>query len=191
MVLLLIKKLNWSPWPESASELYRPSDRRLSAKLVPTFADRWCHVVSVTDPYGRILGFLVRSSYFFLSSSSIVLTWLSEPCSRYHSNYFQEVPSPSMLIYCHGFMRSFHTPCAEHMHATGRWSLLWTRRIELISPHPEIHFNIIIQLIPLLFPPTCALCLFCPLPTPWLDHSNYIWREAEVKLCYLLDLLAI
>jgi hypothetical protein len=26
-----------TPWPESASELYRPSDRRLSAKLVPTF----------------------------------------------------------------------------------------------------------------------------------------------------------
>jgi hypothetical protein len=29
-----------------------------------TFADRWCHVVSVTDPYGRILGFLDRSRYF-------------------------------------------------------------------------------------------------------------------------------
>jgi hypothetical protein len=28
------------PWPKSASELYRPSDRRLSAKLVPAFADR-------------------------------------------------------------------------------------------------------------------------------------------------------
>jgi hypothetical protein len=28
-------------WHESASELYRLSDRRLSAKLVPTFADRW------------------------------------------------------------------------------------------------------------------------------------------------------
>jgi hypothetical protein len=26
-----------TPWSESASELYRPSDRRLSAKLVPTF----------------------------------------------------------------------------------------------------------------------------------------------------------
>jgi hypothetical protein len=26
-------------WPESASELYRPSDRRLSAKLVSTLAD--------------------------------------------------------------------------------------------------------------------------------------------------------
>jgi hypothetical protein len=29
-----------TPCPESASELYRPSDRRLSAKLVRTFADR-------------------------------------------------------------------------------------------------------------------------------------------------------
>jgi hypothetical protein len=28
-----------TPWPESASELYRPSDLRLSAKLVPTFVD--------------------------------------------------------------------------------------------------------------------------------------------------------
>jgi hypothetical protein len=47
-----------TPWSESASELYRPSDRRLSAKLVPIFADRGCHVVGVKDPYGRILGFL-------------------------------------------------------------------------------------------------------------------------------------
>jgi hypothetical protein len=36
---LYIKKKD-TPWPESASELCRPSDRRLSAKLVPTFADR-------------------------------------------------------------------------------------------------------------------------------------------------------
>jgi hypothetical protein len=34
----------------SMDELYRPSDRRLSAKWLPTFADRGCHVVSVTDP---------------------------------------------------------------------------------------------------------------------------------------------
>jgi hypothetical protein len=54
------------PWHESAKELYRPSDRRLSAKLVPTFADRGCYVVSVTDPYSRILGFLDRNRYFFL-----------------------------------------------------------------------------------------------------------------------------
>jgi hypothetical protein len=35
---------NQTPCPESASELYRPSDRRLSAKSVPTFADRGCRV---------------------------------------------------------------------------------------------------------------------------------------------------
>jgi hypothetical protein len=28
------------------------------------FVDRGCHVVSVTDPYGRFLGFLERSRYF-------------------------------------------------------------------------------------------------------------------------------
>jgi hypothetical protein len=50
-----LKKYNKTrtPWPESASELYGPRDRRLSAKLVPTFADRGCHVVSVPSlrPY--------------------------------------------------------------------------------------------------------------------------------------------
>jgi hypothetical protein len=55
-------KLNQTPWPESASELYRPKDRRSSEKLVPTIADRGCHVVSVTDPYGRIFGFLDLNS---------------------------------------------------------------------------------------------------------------------------------
>jgi hypothetical protein len=43
----------------------RPSDRRLSAKSLPTCADRGCHVISVTDPSDRILGFLDRSRYFF------------------------------------------------------------------------------------------------------------------------------
>jgi hypothetical protein len=47
--------LTLTPWSESASELYRPSDRRLSAKRLPTCVDRGCHVVSVTDPSGRIL----------------------------------------------------------------------------------------------------------------------------------------
>jgi hypothetical protein len=55
-------------WPKSSSELYRPSDRRLSAQLVPTFADRGCHVVSVTDPYGRILGFLDRGRKYIPSA---------------------------------------------------------------------------------------------------------------------------
>jgi hypothetical protein len=45
---LMIKK---SPWPEFASELYQLSDCRLLTKLVPTFVDRGCHVVTVTDQY--------------------------------------------------------------------------------------------------------------------------------------------
>jgi hypothetical protein len=40
-------------------------DCYLSAKSVPTFADRGCHVVSATDPYSRIFGFLDRSHYCF------------------------------------------------------------------------------------------------------------------------------
>jgi hypothetical protein len=51
---------NRTPWPQSACELYRQSDRRLSAKLVPTFADGVSQGVSVTGPYGRILCFLDR-----------------------------------------------------------------------------------------------------------------------------------
>jgi hypothetical protein len=62
----MTKKQKQTPWSESASELYRPSDRRFSAKWLPTFADKGCHVVSVTDPYGRILGFLDRSRYFYI-----------------------------------------------------------------------------------------------------------------------------
>jgi hypothetical protein len=54
-----------TPWPESASELYQPSDSRLSAKLVPNFADVGCRVVSAMDSHGRSFGFLDRSSYFY------------------------------------------------------------------------------------------------------------------------------
>jgi hypothetical protein len=47
--------------PSSQRELYRPSYRRLAAKLVPPFVHRGCRVVSMTDPFVRILGFLDRS----------------------------------------------------------------------------------------------------------------------------------
>jgi hypothetical protein len=42
-----------TPWFQSANELYRPSDCRLSAKLVSTLADRGCRVVSATNNHGR------------------------------------------------------------------------------------------------------------------------------------------
>jgi hypothetical protein len=51
----------------------------LSAKLVPTFSDRWCRVVSAADPFPfpRPEPLLLLSS-----SSSTVLTRLSGPSSR-------------------------------------------------------------------------------------------------------------
>jgi hypothetical protein len=57
----------YNSWSESASELYLPSDRRLFEKSLPTFADIGCHVVSVTDPYSRILDFLDRIRYFYIN----------------------------------------------------------------------------------------------------------------------------
>jgi hypothetical protein len=43
-----------------------PTERPpLVGEVIASFlADRGFHVVSVTDPYGRILGFLDRSRYF-------------------------------------------------------------------------------------------------------------------------------
>jgi hypothetical protein len=64
------KQNKQTPWPQSASELYRSRDRRLTTKLVPTYADRGCRVVRATDPYGRNLGFIDRSSYFLFQVAS-------------------------------------------------------------------------------------------------------------------------
>jgi hypothetical protein len=65
MLYEVTNKNKETPWTESASELYRPSHRRLLSMLVPTFDDKVCHVVSVTDPYGRNIDFQDRSLYFF------------------------------------------------------------------------------------------------------------------------------
>jgi CBS-domain-containing membrane protein len=54
----------------------------LSAELVPIFADRGCHVVSLTDRYGRILGFLDRSRYFFFQAAA---KW-----APFKTHYFSE-----------------------------------------------------------------------------------------------------
>jgi hypothetical protein len=63
-----------TPWPQSASELYRPSDRRLSAKLVPTFL-RIEGPRGVTNPYGRILDFLDWSRYYFFQVTPQLYSW--------------------------------------------------------------------------------------------------------------------
>jgi hypothetical protein len=75
-----------TPWLWSESKLYKtiPSDRCLSAKLVLTFADRGCRVVSAMDPQDRFLDFLDPELLLFYSSSStFILTRMSGPRSRH------------------------------------------------------------------------------------------------------------
>jgi hypothetical protein len=52
-----------------------PSDRSLSAKFVPTFANRVCCVVSAMDPHGHILGFLDWSHYYFFQVAPQLYSW--------------------------------------------------------------------------------------------------------------------
>jgi hypothetical protein len=74
-----------SPW--SASEIYRPRDRRLSAKLVPTFVDREYRVDSETDPHGRNLAFPDWSRcYFFPVAPQL-----------YSRGWVDSVPDPLLL----------------------------------------------------------------------------------------------
>jgi hypothetical protein len=47
----------YANYTDRATAAYRRSDYQI-------LEDKGCHVVSVTDPYGRILGFLDRSRYF-------------------------------------------------------------------------------------------------------------------------------
>jgi hypothetical protein len=72
---------------KSASELYRPSDRSLSGKLVPTFADRGCNVVSVMDPFDRILDFLDRGRYCFFEVA----------LQLYSRGWVDLIPDPQLL----------------------------------------------------------------------------------------------
>jgi hypothetical protein len=89
--------LRKTPWPKCGSQLYRPSDRRLLAKLVPTFADRGCHVVSVTDPFGRILGFLlnrkislycVAQKLFIIISAAFLTVFIVSTINIFNKNSY-------------------------------------------------------------------------------------------------------
>jgi hypothetical protein len=64
------------------SERTIPTERdwRLSAKLVPTFAVTGCCVVSATDLYGRIFGFL-DDIYIYVCVCACVCPYHSQNCS--------------------------------------------------------------------------------------------------------------
>jgi hypothetical protein len=63
------------PWPQSSSELYRLSDHCLSAKLVPTFTDRGCLMVSAPDLHSCILRFLDGSCCYLFEVAPQLYSW--------------------------------------------------------------------------------------------------------------------
>jgi hypothetical protein len=77
-------KLNSVAWVCERTIL---SNRRLSVKLVPTFADRGCHVVSVTDHHTRNLRFLGWSRYFFFQVAP----------QLYSRGWVDPIPDPLLL----------------------------------------------------------------------------------------------
>jgi hypothetical protein len=116
-----------TPWSESVSELCRPSDRRLSAKWLPTFADRGCHVVSVTDPYGHIFRFSRQEPLLFYQVAPQLYSrgWLEQNKVTKHRH---ATPNVKGL-----FMSTYHTWTMFHakfMH-TCRWST-WERRLDVL-----------------------------------------------------------
>jgi hypothetical protein len=74
------------------------TDGRLSAKLVPTSADKGCHVVSVTDPNGRILGLLDRFFFFKYCNTSLPCR-LCAASSGFCSDFPTKVFSV-FVVYC-------------------------------------------------------------------------------------------
>jgi hypothetical protein len=68
---------------------------------VPTFEDRGSHVVSLTDPYVRILGFIDRSRYF--SIKQLLSCTHEAEWTPFQTHYFSEnlvAPGSEHLVYC-------------------------------------------------------------------------------------------
>jgi hypothetical protein len=79
---------NLTPWLWSASELYRPSDRRIPAKLMPNFVDRGCRVVRATYPLGRWSRFSrPRAANFSIQVAPQLSSW----------SWVNPVPDPLLL----------------------------------------------------------------------------------------------
>jgi hypothetical protein len=94
-----------TPWPESASEVYQPNDRRLSGNLVPTFADRGHCVPSTTGslrPHSRLFR---PEPLFFLPSSSLLSCTHEAVWTPFRTHYSSEnLVAPEIEPVTSGFL---------------------------------------------------------------------------------------
>jgi hypothetical protein len=75
------------PWPNSSNEVYRPGDRRLSTKLMSTFADRRLSRGEIDGSLQLYSRFLDRSRYFFFQVAP----------QLYSRSWVDPVPDPLLL----------------------------------------------------------------------------------------------
>jgi hypothetical protein len=120
---------------QTASELCRPRDRRLSEKLVPTFSDRWCHEVSATDPQGHTLDYLDRSPYFFFQAAAQLYSqgWV-DPHSRpstSHKIWQRRESNPGLWICSQELWPPDHRGGQKTLmqHTIPRETFLWLQHI--------------------------------------------------------------
>jgi hypothetical protein len=147
---------------QSASEPYRPSDRRLSAQL---FADRWYHVVSVTNPYGRILGFLDRSRDFFFQAAS----------QLYSRGWVHPVPDPLLffLVVPGNWTRDLRI-CSQELRPLDLNIIFLSKPMTLLLVYLCLAFLLkFCKLYSLL---SCVLHP-CPSHPPWFEYWNNNWLE--------------
>jgi hypothetical protein len=71
----VITKLKQTPWPLVRVRTIPTERPPLVGEVSANFAAIGCHVVGVTDPYGRILGFLDRSRYFLFQVAPRLYSW--------------------------------------------------------------------------------------------------------------------
>jgi hypothetical protein len=133
---VFLHEIKQTPCLMSASELYQPSDCRLSAKLVPTFEVRGCCVVSTMNPHGSILGFLDPTT-FAVREYCVVSTTYPHGCilgfldrSRYY--FFQVAPQ----LYSRGWVDPVPDPLLLRKSGSARNRTLHLSQ-ELLTTRPK------------------------------------------------------
>jgi hypothetical protein len=90
----------------------RTRDCRLSAKIMPTFADRGYRVVSTTDPHGRIIGCLDRSRLWIFSQTAEGLCFFMRHICRQIKKKKKQI---LLIAFCtfHSFLEFRNVPLSQ------------------------------------------------------------------------------
>jgi hypothetical protein len=113
-----------TPWPESGSELYRPSHRRLSAKLVPTFADRGVSRSQRGGSPTAVISILYKDNWELLKTN-FATGWGLETfmkdnytCNEIRSYVYGKNVKELLLIYAEYLRQKEHHSTGRSIHFT-------------------------------------------------------------------------